>query len=119
MTMQLQISVVFTDPATKPPAVLECLTFYDKGWAWGGHETIHSGSAESPEDCLSLCKSLDKEMFTWYISQHGDQELKKCLCKMKDGGYLVDNEGQVTGEVSCTGKFHSYQQFYYQFVSNG
>ena len=112
MTMKLLISYVFSDPAKKPPAVLECLTFNDKGWLWGGPDApvgdpkhIHSGSAETPEDCFAMCKSFDKEMFTWYISQHGHQELKKCLCKMKGSGELVDKEGQITGEVTCSGKF--------------
>ena len=113
--MQLHVCFLFSDPAKKPPAALECLTFNDKRWIWGGPDApvgdplqIHSGRAESPEDCLSLCKSYDKEMFTWITPQyHSDSYRKRCLCKMKDGGELNDREGQITGEVSCTGKFYS------------
>ena len=109
--MQLHIIFVFSDPAKKPPAALECLTFNDK--LWDATVKYFQDSVESAEDCLSFCKSKDTQMFMWRTPQYRTVSLRKrCYCMMKDGGELRDLEGTITGEVSCTGKFYSYQKIF-------
>ena len=99
--MQLHIRFVFTVLKKQPPFDLECLTFYGVGWS--GLPEHSEQPVESAEDCLSLCKSMGTQIFSWLR--------KRCVCKNKDnGGKLMrrtKDEGRITGEASCTGKFNS------------
>ena len=102
-TMQLHMNFVFTDLA-QPPVVLKCQTFYNRGWEHGIDDQIEY-SVEKAEDCLSLCKSKDKQIyhFTWITPQYGNVNVtKKCLCYNKGNS---DRWESIIGVTSCFGKF--------------